>query len=277
MKEFGLLDEIILSHAFRIYDFSDTFPGPMKFGVSFLRILFQVGALLSLHQGLQAAPSQQAAGSLVELFVDGVFPTQPSLGFRERDRKEAEIREIMQDAEAFNRYLIERAPPVVRGPLGRYYILDRHHEFGALLKLGVRVAYGHIKHDYSHLSEKEFARKMTDKGYAYLRDINGRRIAFRDLPRRILEMADDPYRSLAGELRRAGGYLKTSILFAEFRWANWLRKLIPLDIVTKDPVFALRLALRYAGGPKAAELPGAAVGFRPSCSKIHYALPSLRI
>ena len=36
-------------------------------------------------------------------------------------------------------------------------------------------------------------------------------------------MEDDPYRSLAGELRAIGGFAKDSSPFSEFLWADFLR------------------------------------------------------
>ena len=36
-------------------------------------------------------------------------------------------------------------------------------------------------------------------------------------------MRDDPYRSLAGEVRKAGGYAKDSAPFTEFLWADFFR------------------------------------------------------
>ena len=36
-------------------------------------------------------------------------------------------------------------------------------------------------------------------------------------------MEDDPYRSLAGELRTMGGFAKDSSPFSEFLWADFLR------------------------------------------------------
>src|SRR5436305_4773273 len=39
-------------------------------------------------------------------------------------------------------------------------------------------------------------------------------------PYTTLFRSDDPYRSLAGEVRRAGGYAKEATPFSEFLWAS---------------------------------------------------------
>ena len=37
----------------------------------------------------------------------------------------------------------------------------------------------------------------------------------------VAELIDDPFRSLAGELRRAGGFAKDTTPFSEFLWADF--------------------------------------------------------
>ena len=47
-------------------------------------------------------------------------------------------------------------------------------------------------------------------------------------------LVDDPFRSLAGELRRTGGYAKDITPFSEFLWADFLRRRIKRKAVEKD-------------------------------------------
>lgn len=42
-------------------------------------------------------------------------------------------------------------------------------------------------------------------------------------------LKDDPFRSVAAFTRYAGGYHKSPQPFAEFRWANHLRHLVPFN------------------------------------------------
>ncbi|MEI9890254.1 MAG: ParB-like protein [Caulobacteraceae bacterium] len=82
------------------------------------------------------------------------------------------------------------------------------------------------------------------------------RRGFDDIPKTIESLKDDPYRSLAGELRRAGGFAKETTPFSEFLWADFLRRRIKPAEVRQDFAAALSKALRLAKSPKAQYLPG---------------------
>jgi hypothetical protein len=47
-------------------------------------------------------------------------------------------------------------------------------------------------------------------------------------------LKDDPFRSLAGELRRAGGFAKDTTPFSEFLWADFLRRKMSRKSVDAD-------------------------------------------
>jgi hypothetical protein len=72
----------------------------------------------------------------------------------------------------------------------------------------------------------------------------------------LCEMVDDPYRSLAGALRRAGGYAKDTTPFSEFLWADFLRPRLKRRLVNDDFARALREALKLARSHDADHLPG---------------------
>jgi hypothetical protein len=69
-------------------------------------------------------------------------------------------------------------------------------------------------------------------------------------------MTDDPYRSLAGALRRMGGYAKDTTPFSEFLWAEFLRRRIDEKEVEKDYPAALEAAFGLAKKKDADHLPG---------------------
>ena len=69
-------------------------------------------------------------------------------------------------------------------------------------------------------------------------------------------MVDDPYRSLAGELRRAGGFAKDTTPFSEFLWADFLRRRVKQRRIEENFSAALELALRLAKSEDADYLPG---------------------
>jgi hypothetical protein len=49
---------------------------------------------------------------------------------------------------------------------------------------------------------------QNNRGWCRPYDADGRRRDFDDIPRAVSDLVDDPYRSLAGELRQAGGFAK---------------------------------------------------------------------
>ncbi|WP_204272841.1 ParB-like protein, partial [Enterobacter hormaechei] len=85
---------------------------------------------------------------------------------------------------------------------------------------------------------------------------DGVRQPISDLPKSVADLADDPFRSLAGELRRAGGYAKDPTPFAEFLWADFLRRRLKRKLVETDFTAAMREALQLSKTPEAAYLPG---------------------
>ena len=79
---------------------------------------------------------------------------------------------------------------------------------------------------------------------------------YADIPSSISDLADDPYRSLAGELRRAGGFAKEITPFEEFTWADFLRRRIKPKLLTGDMAAALAAAEKLAHDAAASHLPG---------------------
>ena len=97
---------------------------------------------------------------------------------------------------------------------------------------------------------------MDFHGWAHPFDARGRRRPFSELPKTIKGMEDDPYRSLAGELRALGGFAKDSTPFSEFLWADFLRPRIKLKAIKADFDAALTKALALAKTADADYLPG---------------------
>jgi hypothetical protein len=97
---------------------------------------------------------------------------------------------------------------------------------------------------------------MDNKRWVYPYDAKGERRHFKDLPKTITELKDDPYRSLAGELRRAGGFAKDTTPFSEFLWADFLRRLLPRKTVEDNFSKAMEKALELAKSENAIYLPG---------------------
>lgn len=69
-------------------------------------------------------------------------------------------------------------------------------------------------------------------------------------------MKDDPYRSLAGEVRRAGGYAKDTTPYSEFLWADFLRRCIDEKLIEHHFESAVAEAIDLSASQRAAYLPG---------------------
>jgi hypothetical protein len=76
------------------------------------------------------------------------------------------------------------------------------------------------------------------------------------LPKSVDKLIDDPFRSLAGELRRAGGFAKDTTPFSEFLWAEFLRRRLKRKPVEAHFEDALKQALELAKNEEASYLPG---------------------
>jgi hypothetical protein len=69
-------------------------------------------------------------------------------------------------------------------------------------------------------------------------------------------LIDDPFRSLAGELRRVGGFAKDTTPFGEFLWADFLRRRMKRKVLDANFDGALEQALKLAKSEEADYLPG---------------------
>lgn len=186
--------------------------------------------------------------------VKSLKPTQMTVGMREVAEKRREWRERGGDKGA--EYLGKHMIPVVLGPKGRHYVIDHHHMARALEEEGVRDVLVNVVADLRSLAREEFWTFLDNRAWCHPYDSQGRRRAFDDIPAVVSELADDPFRSLAGELRRAGGYAKDATPFSEFIWADFLRRRIKRRTVEKDFGQALRKALTLAKDGRASYLPG---------------------
>jgi hypothetical protein len=187
--------------------------------------------------------------------VVSLRPTQMTVGMREVKDKRKRWREHKSDtkrAELLGKHMI----PVVFGPDERYYVVDHHHLARALHDEGVKDVLVTIIGDLSMVDRDAFWGVMDNKRWVYPYDVKGERRHFKDLPKTVADLKDDPFRSLAGELRRAGGFAKDTTPFSEFLWADFLRRKISRKAVEDHFAGAMEKALGFAKGPDAVYLPG---------------------
>jgi hypothetical protein len=182
-------------------------------------------------------------------------PTQMTVGMREVKEKRKRWRgkeSETKQAVSLGKHMI----PVVRGPDKRYYVVDHHHLARALHDEGVKDILVTVIGDLSMVERDAFWGVMDNKRWVYPYDAKGERRHFKDLPKSITELRDDPFRSLAGELRRSGGFAKDTTPFSEFLWADFLRRRISNKVVENNFAKAMEKSLALAKGPDAVYLPG---------------------
>jgi hypothetical protein len=181
-------------------------------------------------------------------------PTQITVGLREVEimRKRWRARSRERNAAFLGRHMV----PVVLGPKKRHYIIDHHHLCRALFEEGQDDVLVTVIAKLAELDRDEFWFVLDNQGWMHPFDEGGKRRRHGDLPKSVAALRDDPFRSLAGELRRIGGFAKNTTPFSEFLWAQFLRNRIDSKHVATNFRRALKKALQLAKSQDAEYLPG---------------------
>ena len=159
-------------------------------------------------------------------------------------------------------YLRAKPVPVVRGPNGKLFLIDHHHLSRALIELGHPVAFGFIVADLIDREPQDFWSTMDRCKWVYPLKPDGTPVDIlaNDLPNSVVDMTDDPFRSLAGFVRRAEGFSKVERPFVEFEWAKFFRdhldKSISIDDMPSKYEKVLSEALKLAKSKQARDMPG---------------------
>jgi hypothetical protein len=180
-------------------------------------------------------------------------PTQITVGMREVDEKRKAFREKGSKSGTF---LGNHMIPVALGPKKEPYILDHHHLALSLHLEGVKHVLTSVAADLSYLDKETFWFVLAHKNWMHIYDAAGKLRTHEDIPKTVSGMQDDPYRSLAGELRQAGGYAKDTAFYSEFLWADYLRRNVKAKLLADDFDKALKKALILARDQHASYLPG---------------------
>jgi hypothetical protein len=186
--------------------------------------------------------------------IASLRPTQITVGYREVAEKRRVWRE--KSDEKGSRYLGHHMIPVLWGPKERHYVIDHHHLARALFDEGVKDILVNVVADLRALKRDEFWVLADNHGWCHPYDEEGRRRGFDEIPASVETLRDDPFRSLAGELRRIGGFAKETTPFSEFIWADFLRRRIKRKAVEDNFGRALERALTLARSEAAGHLPG---------------------
>ena len=191
---------------------------------------------------------------LITVKLDHLRPTQITVGYREVKAKRKHWKELdkKERKEAIDTHWF----PAVLGPDSEYFIVDHHHLGLALLEDGETEARVMLLKDLSWLDKEIFWRMMEHNQWVHPYGDDGKRCDYSRLPDVLTQLKDDPYRSLAGELRIAGGYAKDTTPFSEFLWADYLRPRIAQERIHEDFDKALGDAMALAHEQDARYLPG---------------------
>lgn len=186
-------------------------------------------------------------------------PTQITVGAAEVAIKRAQWAQLKTKAR--DKLLHSHWFPVVRGAGGVFFIVDHHHLGLALTQEHVDQVWAMQLADFSAVESELFWRLMEFHQWAHPYDEKGRRQEFTAIPKRLEQLKDDPYRSLAGEVRKAGGYAKDAAPFVEFLWAEFFRMHFDKRSLSRTgsqglPESAVEAAVALARGPQARFLPG---------------------
>ena len=181
-------------------------------------------------------------------------PTQITVGMREVRAKQKSWQQ--QDKKKKAEFLGRHMVPVIRGPKDRLYVIDHHHLSLALHNEGVKNVLVTAVADLRKLTDDEFWVYIDNRSWVHPYDAAGRRRPFDELPRKISGLKDDPFRSVAGELRRLGGFAKDTTPFSEFLWADFMRRRISRSLTKEDFPKALKQAMKLAKSEEAGYLPG---------------------
>jgi hypothetical protein len=181
-------------------------------------------------------------------------PTQITVGMREvtEKRKAWEAQKGEKGAEFLGKHTI----PVILGPKERYFVIDHHHLGLALIEEKVEHVLVTVVANLKKLEKDAFWIFLDNRALMHPFDDKGVRRSYDDIPKSLTELIDDPFRSLAGELRRIGGFSKDTTPFSEFLWADFLRRRIKRKAVEDRFDNALEEAMQLAKSDEADFLPG---------------------
>ena len=250
-------------------------PGTPKAAEALRKNAADFARLVDDLTGGDAAKSADAAAALLKLKDEHLNPSpdpkksrildlkpmQIPAGMLEVQDKARELRD-MKSKES-DAWLKERSVPFIEDYKGRKRPVDHHHEARAAWEADLDDAYTHRYFDdemhglVKALPREQFYAVARAMGLFYDRDQFGAGPHDPNhLPEDVRSLADDPFRSVAWQVRKRGGYDKTATPFAEFQWANFFRARVKTYPTRADFEAAVVEALALAHSPAAKGLPG---------------------
>lgn len=192
--------------------------------------------------------------ALVRAKLAQLRPTQFSVGYAEVELKATEWKKLKRKQR--HQQLESHVFPAVLGLEGAYYIVDHHHLGIALMEEGLKEVWVATLDDLSWLEPAIFWRTMEFRAWTHPYDHRGRRREYAEMPKKLTKLQNDPYRSLAGLVRLAGGYAKDQAPFSEFLWADFFRPRIGARLIADQQAQATSMGVKLARSRAARYLPG---------------------
>ncbi|ENY73703.1 ParB-like protein [Aeromonas diversa] len=210
--------------------------------------------LTPLAWALAPCTPESEVGSGCRLAIADLHPTQGGIGLLQVEREQAALAE--KSPKQLDKLMKKKEIPVVISPDGRFWLVDRHHLTTALWRSGVREARVRV---IARLKDPaNFWRQMRANHWVWLQDERGRPLEPDQLPARVQDLPDYPYRTLAGLLEDAGYIDKDQqVYFIEFAWATWLGEQMGwAGVDSHNLKVRLHEAKQLACSSRAAHLPG---------------------
>ncbi len=202
-------------------------------------------------------PCADEGFELYEVHVAQLLPTQWCVGLAEVNSRQLDFNEL-SPKERLN-YLKNKPVPLVRNGSGSLWMIDRHHRLRALLDLEQNATtYGYVIENFPTEDESESLRLLAERGWLYLYNGRGQGpLSPQDLAKSLLQLEDDPYRSLAWKLKKEGLLRPEPLIpYHEFRWGNWLRSRALPPFSSKSLKPALPAARSLVRSSAASQLAG---------------------
>lgn len=194
-------------------------------------------------------------GSLCVVEVQSLRPTQFAVGYREIKKRSKKL--MKKNSAGLENYLRQHIGKIVVAPDGKPYLIDRHHLACIMERTGrSAVIYATVEANFNGMTFDDFWSEMIRRKWAYLYDEKGNGpLSPYSLPTKIEGLKDDPFRSLAWEVRERGGFSKSDDPFSEFQWANYFRSTINLN-PDCDMELIIQKAISLCHATEACALPG---------------------
>lgn len=194
----------------------------------------------------QPLPAPRPDQDLLRVAVADLHPTQLCVGLAEVRSRQHDFAE--DSTSQRQRYLRGKPVPLVRSADGGLWMVDRHHRLRALVEMEPGAeAFGYVVLALDSSEPRAVLEELQRRGWLYLYDGRGLGpLPPTALPSRLLDLQDDPYRSLVWKLKKEGCIEPAPLIpFHEFRWGAWLRRrpLPPFSSARLEPALPVARAL----------------------------------